>query len=254
MDDGILIDKKKGSEIPTRMWVAAFLVSQPSFLFGYATAALNACLVVGDGDSAGACYDNTDDESTNCPPGTLFNDIKMTTTEAEIATSLLVLGAWIGCLLGNAPSETYGRRLTTLGNNLFFIIGAVLCCIADKWVLFLGRFICGLGVGIESVVVPVLLSEIASPDTRGTITTLHQLMITFGIFVAGLLGFAFVNYVSSGWVGVQAMIAIPAVLMLVCMPLVPESPKWLLIRGKKEEAVATMKSLRSEGYDVDAEV
>lgn len=51
--------------------------------------------------------------------------------------------------------------------------------------------------------VPVLLSEIASPETRGTITTLHQLQITFGIFVAGILGFAFVNYVVSGWVYVQ---------------------------------------------------
>lgn len=178
----------------------------------------------------------------------------MSTTEAEIATSLLVLGAWIGCLMGNYPSGAYGRRLTILWNNLFFIIGAVLCCISNKWVLFLGRFICGIGVGVESVVVPVLLSEMASPARRGTITTLHQLLITFGIFIAGILGFAFVTYVSSGWVVVQAVIALPAVAMLLGMSLVPESPKWLLARGRQQEATETMRLLRPSGHDVQNEV
>lgn len=123
MDKSAPLLTKTENEIPTRMWIAAFLVSQPSFLFGYATAALNACLVVGDGDSVDDCYHNTDDESNNCPPGTIYNDINLNTLEAEIATSLLVLGAWIGCLLGSAPSEKYGRRLTILGNNIFFISG-----------------------------------------------------------------------------------------------------------------------------------
>jgi SP family galactose:H+ symporter-like MFS transporter len=180
--------------------------------------------------------------------------LQMSTTEAEIATSLLVLGAWIGCLLGNKPSGLYGRRLTTLWNNVFFIAGAILCCVSNKWVLFLGRFICGIGVGVESVVVPVLLSEMASPAHRGTITTLHQLLITFGIFVAGILGYAFVTYVSSGWVVVQAVIALPAVAMLLGMSIIPESPKWLLAQGRGEEAAATMKLLRPSGYDVDGEI
>ena len=157
-------------------------------------------------------------------------------------------------MLGNGPSEQYGRRLTTLGNNLFFLVGAALCCVSDKWVLFVGRFICGLGVGVESVVVPVLLSEIASPDNRGTITTLHQLTITFGIFVAGIFGFAFVNYVSSGWIIVQAFIAVPAGIMLLFMSLIPESPKWLLVHGRREDAAATMRALRPQGYAFEDEV
>jgi MFS transporter, SP family, solute carrier family 2 (myo-inositol transporter), member 13 len=59
-------------------------------------------------------------------------------------------------------------------NNLTFIGGAIMCCIANKYILFAGRFLAGFGVGLESVVVPVLLSEIATAETRGTITTLHQ--------------------------------------------------------------------------------
>ncbi len=59
-------------------------------------------------------------------------------------------------------------------NNSFFIIGAILCCISNKYTLFLGRFVEGLGVGLESMVVPVLLAEISSTETRGTITLVHQ--------------------------------------------------------------------------------
>jgi hypothetical protein len=111
--------------------------------------------------------------------------------DASLATSLMVVGAWLGCLLGSAPSEVspplpallclplttrqkYGRRTTILINNLTFIGGAIMCCISNKYILFAGRLVAGFGVGLESVVVPVLLSEIATAETRGTITTLHQ--------------------------------------------------------------------------------
>ena len=81
--------------------------------------------------------------------------------------------------------------------------------------------------GLESVVVPVLLSEVARAETRGTITTIHQvilcyttdsfmsqLMITIGIFFVSLCGYGFVSYVPHGWVYVQAGYAIPALIMI----------------------------------------
>ena len=61
----------------------------------------------------------------------------------------------------------------------------------------------GLGVGVECVVVPVLLAEIATAPTRGTITTVHQLLLTIGIFWVGILGYGLVTYVSHGWVYIQ---------------------------------------------------
>lgn len=61
----------------------------------------------------------------------------------------------------------------------------------------------GLGVGIASVVPPVLLSEIADKDSRGTITTLHQLVLTFAIFIASILAYGLVSYVNHGWQYVQ---------------------------------------------------
>jgi sugar porter (SP) family MFS transporter len=245
---------KSVSEIPLKMWVAAFLISLPSFLFGYISAALNSCLITGDSDSPSKCYENNDDSNPNCPPGTVYNDIRLSTVDASLATSFLVIGAWLGCLLGSVPSEKYGRRTTMLWNNLAFIGGAIMCCISNKYILFAGRFVAGFGVGLESVVVPVLLSEIATADTRGTITTLHQLQITFGIFIAGIVGYGFVENVGHGWVYVQAGILIPVVIMFLGMAFIPESPKWLVAQGRPEDAKSSLYILRSPGFDVNAEV
>ncbi len=98
--------------------------------------------------------------------------------EAQVATSLTILGAWIGSLIASGPSQQYGKRMTLLLNSLFFIVGATLSASGNLYALFIGRFISGLGVGIASSVPSVLLSEIATPEARGTITTLHQVSIS----------------------------------------------------------------------------
>ena len=97
--------------------------------------------------------------------------------EASLATSLTVFGAWIGCLVAGEPSQLYGKRIVLLANNAFFIAGAAMSASGNIYALFIGRFISGLGVGVASGVSSVLLSEITSADTRGTITTLHQVTL-----------------------------------------------------------------------------
>ena len=103
------------SVIPTSMWIAALLVASQSFLYGYVFAALNSCLVTGDDKDGSHCFDKTD---SSCPPGSIYNDIDLSALETQIATSLAVVGAWIGCFAGNGPSELYGRKKTVMINNL----------------------------------------------------------------------------------------------------------------------------------------
>ena len=107
---------------------------------------LNPCLVTGteDGADGSDCFDGSD---STCPAGTIYNDLNLTTEQAQLATSLVIVGAWLGSLLGSIPSERYGRRLTLLGNNSFFIVGAALSAIGDLNALFVGRLVSGLGVG-----------------------------------------------------------------------------------------------------------
>jgi MFS family permease len=105
--------------------------------------------------------------------------------EIQLATALLVIGGWIGCMVGAYPMEQYGRRYTLLVNNSFFIVGAGLTAIGNLPCLMIGRFISGLGVGVTTVVPPVLLSEISSSATRGTVTTTHQVcaFLMFSSFI-----------------------------------------------------------------------
>lgn len=85
-------------------------------------------------------------------------------------------------MIGSYPAEKYGRKLTMLANNLFFIVGSAMAASGNLTALFIGRFILGLGVGIVSVVCPVLLSEIAPEASRGVITTFHQVRLSDGPF------------------------------------------------------------------------
>eukprot|EP01038_Epipyxis_sp_PR26KG_P009278 gene9278-12500_t len=219
------ISTESNTTIPRSMWRAAIMVASQSFLFGYVFSCLNSCLVTGKNNSGSDCFHHTD---STCPKGTIYNDINLTVLEAQIATSLVVAGAWLGCLLASRPSELYGRKFTLLCNSFAFMVGAAFSSSGNKPLLFIGKFISGIGVGFASIVPPVLLSEIATAETRGTITTLHQVMLTLGILFASIFAYGVVTYVNHGWQIIQAFGAVPAVFMLIFRFLVPESPKWLL--------------------------
>lgn len=120
--------------------------------------------------------------------------------DASLATAMLVIGAWAGSVISSTPSELWGRKRVLIYNSAFFIAGAAISSSTHvKVALFLGRlvsgnvlsvvyvvysncvcYVCicvcfvGFGVGIASGVPPVLLSELATDATRGTVTTLHQ--------------------------------------------------------------------------------
>lgn len=249
--------------ISSPMWRAALLVATQSFTFGYVFACLNSCLVTGDDNSGSDCYHNEDD---SCPKGTIYNDMDLTTAEASFATTAVVLGAWIGCVVGSTPSELYGRKFTLMGNNVLFIIGAALSCSGAYYALLVGKLISGLGVGIASVIPPVLLAEMSTSGTRGTITTLHQLLITLAIFVVAMVAFGFVGFVNHGWQYVQAFGALPPIFMFLFSGYIPESPKWMLsqlvtgnLTSQEEDAIRAqvakdLTGIRNEGHNVAAEI
>ena len=246
-DDAISTTVRSSSSISMSLMIRVLLITCQSFLLGYNLASLNACVVKCDSSNGDGGY---------CEeyPGTIYNDVDLSDNDVQLATSLLVIGAWVGCLIGARPAESIGRRKTLLYNCLFFIVGGIIEGIADRYCLYIGKFLTGIGTGICSVLCPLLLSEISSADTRGFITTLHQLNVTIAIFAADILGFIFVNNVNHGWMYVQVFTIVPALLQLVFASLIPESPKWLLRRGQQDEAVATLTTLRQPGCSVQEEV
>lgn len=216
---------KVQESISMRLWASAFTIGLSSLLFGYCLASLNPVIVQG-------------------PVGAIFRDIDLSLADQQTATAMSIIGAMLGGLFASYPNDQLGRRKSLLLNNAFFIAGGILCGISNLGALLAGRFLVGLGTGVESMIAPVLLSEIASPATRGAITSLHQLMITVGILLAGLIGYGYVQNVASGWKYVQWFIVLPAILQLALFWLVPESPRWFLRQHKRAEAKKVLSQLR----------
>lgn len=168
-----------------------------------------------------------------------------------------VSSALVGCVLGVSYagwlSDKYGRKKVLLLAALLFTISALGCALIGSFSeLIIYRFIGGMGVGIASMLSPMYISEMSPPATRGRMVALYQLAIT-----AGILGSYFINawllnqssgensivnekliliFKSEVWRAMLGMEAIPALLFFVLLLTVPESPRWLIIKGNIAKA------------------
>jgi sugar porter (SP) family MFS transporter len=150
-----------------------------------------------------------------------------------------LLGTFIGALVAGAPGDKYGSRDTLKAVGLMYVVSALGC--AFCWNLesfYVFRFIGGLAIGASSVLAPVYISEIAPADRRGALTGLFQFNIVFGILVAYVSNFV-VQQMSGGadlWRLKLGIAAAPAIVFAVLMYTIPQSPRWLALRGRREEA------------------
>ena len=166
-----------------------------------------------------------------------------------------VSSALVGCIAGVAFSgelaDRIGRRKPLLLSAILFVLSAVGCALAPSLFLLIAfRFLGGVGIGLASNVVPLYISEIAPAKSRGRLITYYQFALTFGILVAYLTNAGLVKYALShtnaagtgGWLASitttevwRAMLglgSIPAVLFLLGLFMVPESPRWLFQKGR----------------------
>jgi len=155
--------------------------------------------------------------------------------------------ALVGCIAGAAAageiSDRFGRRMALLVAAVLYFISAVWSALPASLTEFaVARIIGGVGVGIASIVSPLYIAEIAPAAMRGKLVSYNQMAI-----VLGILGVYFVNYsiaglgdetwnVGSGWRWMFASEALPALLFFALMLFVPESPRYLVLRGKTEQA------------------
>jgi SP family arabinose:H+ symporter-like MFS transporter len=164
-----------------------------------------------------------------------------------------VSAALVGCIAGVAVSgelsDRLGRKKPLFIAALLFLVSAAGCAVMPSLSLIIFfRFLGGVGIGLASNVVPLYISEIAPARSRGRLVTYYQFAITFGILVAYLSNAFLVEQGTgpSSWLGMinsdqvwRAMFAVgifPALLFLVGLLLVPESPRWLMQRGRQVEA------------------
>jgi SP family arabinose:H+ symporter-like MFS transporter len=174
-----------------------------------------------------------------------------------------VSSALLGCILGVAAagklSDLYGRKKVMLLSAFLFFLSAMGCMLSNNSTLLISfRLIGGLGIGIASMICPLYIAEFSPSHFRGRMVALYQLAITIGI-VAAYFTNAYLVKISThsftGWLHYiitqdvwRSMIGIgmiPAFIFLVCLFLVPESPRWLVVKGREEEAFKYLKKLNT---------
>ncbi|GAB2684716.1 sugar porter family MFS transporter [Mucilaginibacter koreensis] len=166
----------------------------------------------------------------------------------------------VGCIIGVAfsgeLSDRSGRRIPLLLSAVLFLLSALGCAFMPSlsWVIA-ARLLGGIGIGIASNVVPLYISEIAPTGIRGRLVTYYQLAVTLGILVAYLTNAGLVSYVADAngsffqkevWRVMLGLGAIPALLFFTGLFAVPESPRWLIQKGRRAEALSI--AGRIEGY------
>ena len=152
-----------------------------------------------------------------------------------VASSLI--GTVLGSLIAGMPAQRYGRKKVLTVIAILYLLSAVGCAVTPYWILFVTfRFIGGIAVGASSVVGPMYISEIAPAHQRGRLAGSFQLMIVGGIFVAYLTNFLFVNVGEDSWRWMLGIMVIPALLFAILLRSIPESPRWLVLKNRDEEA------------------
>ncbi len=170
----------------------------------------------------------------------------------EWIVSSMMIGAAVGALVAGVLSYQLGRKLSLILGAILFVAGSLFC--AGAWSvgsLIVARFVLGLAIGIATFTAPLYIAEIAPPEKRGSMISTYQLMLTSGILAAFVSDTLF-SYIGA-WRWMLGIVAVPGALFLLAVLRLPNSPRWLLMRGRGHEARQVLMHLRGNRHHVDAE-
>jgi MFS transporter, SP family, galactose:H+ symporter len=180
------------------------------------------------------------------------NDFTLSTFALEVIVSGVLAGAATGALAGGRLADKFGRRKLLIATAIIFAAGAILCTVANSAnTLIVGRIIVGLGIGLSSGTVPVYISEVSPANARGWQVSLFQLAITVGILLAYVVDYAFAKI--EGWRWMFGLAVVPAAIFALGMIYLPESPRWLAMKGHRDKAREVLVRIRGTS-DVEAEM
>ncbi|MDN3670475.1 sugar porter family MFS transporter [Echinicola jeungdonensis] len=159
--------------------------------------------------------------------------------------AIALIGTIIGAMFAGKPGDRFGRRNSLIVLAIFYAVSAIGCALTVSWEAFIFyRFLGGLGVGASSVLGPMYISEIAPAAFRGRLVGLFQFNIVFGILLAFLSNFVInLNIEVDAWRWMLGVEAVPAVLFLGLLFLIPKSPRWLVKMDRNAEAFFVLEKL-----------
>ncbi|WP_058186450.1 sugar porter family MFS transporter [Terracidiphilus gabretensis] len=175
------------------------------------------------------------------------------------ANSCALVGCFIGSLIAGTLGNQYGRRPVLLISAVLFAVSSVLTGWAFSFSMFIvWRIIGGIAIGLSSNISPLYIAEISPASHRGRLVSLNQFAIVIGILLAQIVNWQIAAPVPEhastdvllaswnvqlGWRWMFTAVALPAMVFLVASFAIPESPRWLLLRGRTEQALKVLKKI-----------
>ncbi|BCR88819.1 putative MFS sugar transporter [Aspergillus chevalieri] len=237
-----------GSQTSTYNRLVTIFVAIGSLTYGYCTSIISSTI----GQPGWYTYFNLPAEGE---PGYA----SITTPVVSTANGVFSAGGAVGSLFIMWSCDFFGRKANIQFGAFFSLFGGALQAGANSLKMFqAGRFICGLGIGILVTVCPMYLSEMASAFRRGWLVGHHAIFLVFGYMLAGWIGFACyyaeTTIPAFGWRFPLAVQCLSPLILLIGSPWLPRSPRWLISKGKMEEAEHVLTQLRASPDDPNNEV
>lgn len=199
----------------------AFLAALAGILFGYDTGVISGAILF------------------------INQEFALTPNLTGIVVSAVLLGACIGALLSGKLCDLYGRKRLLLWDAQLFIVGTLWSSLApDIYHLIMARVVVGVAIGIASYSAPTYIAEISLPHERGGRVSYNQLAIALGILMSYLINAVFAP--AEAWRAMLGFGIVPALALYFAMKKLPESPRWLAVKGQNEKAKEILTKLYGE--------
>src|SRR5690349_11976125 len=203
---------ERGSE--RYIYLPAMVAAIGGLLFGFDTAVINGAIVF------------------------IKRQFMLSDSKTEIAASGLLLGCVVGASLADLTSDRFGRKKVLLGAASLFAISSIGAAIPRNLMEFvIARFVGGVAIGMASTLSPLYIAEISPARSRGLLVSLNQLAIVTGILLSYSVNYLLTGAGPANWRWMFASAAVPSVCFLLTLLFIPESPRWLVQKGREPEAV-----------------
>ncbi|KAI4970717.1 hypothetical protein ZWY2020_001631 [Hordeum vulgare] len=181
-------------------------------------------------------------------------DLGLTDAQVEVLAGSMNVFMLASILISGWTADVLGRRATLVIGNAFLTAGALAMSLGGSYAALLAaRFVTSIGMGLALVVAPVYNAEISPPSTRGVLSSLLDIFINVGILLGYTSNYAFADLpVHVAWRIMYAIGVLPPVLLAVGVLAMPESPRWLAMRGRHADARAVL--LRTSDTAAEADL
>ena len=176
-----------------------------------------------------------------------------------------LVGSIIGVLFAGILSDKFGRKFTMILSAILFSTSAIGCAVSVDFNQLVVYRIIGVGIGVVSIISPLYISELAVAQYRGRLVSLYQLAVTIGFLGAYLVNYQLLGYSTSNpdivtgwwslifvtevWRGMLGMEILPALLFFIIIFFIPESPRWLILKGREEKATNILERIYTSSKD-----